>query len=259
METNTLHFTIGCDPEIFLKDQAGNFKSVIGLLGGDKWVPRKLTEVGHACLEDNVAVEFNIPPCSSFEQFKQEVQKTMSMVKEILPQNLSYDTSSAVSFPDSELACEAAWLFGCEPDYNAWTKSENDKPHSVDKNLRSAGGHVHVGSDIAINDPIAVVRAMDLFLGVPSTQLDSGTLRRELYGKAGAFRFKPYGVEYRTLSNFWIFNDALIQWVYEGTRKALAFVASGAEIPEEHGNLINECINNNNNNAYNQLKQLYAV
>ena len=32
-------FTIGCDPEIFLKDSSNNFKSVIGLLGGNKWFP----------------------------------------------------------------------------------------------------------------------------------------------------------------------------------------------------------------------------
>jgi len=252
-------FTIGCDPEIFLKDENHNFKSVIGLLGGDKWVPRKLSEVGHACLEDNVAVEFNIPPCSSFEQFKKEVQATMQMVKEILPTNLHYDQSSAVSFPADELVCEKAWVFGCEPDFNAWTMEENPKPHSNDKNLRSAGGHIHVGSDLAIADPIAVIRAMDLFLGVPSVNLDAGTLRRELYGKAGAFRPKDYGVEYRTLSNFWIFSDQLINWAYTGTQRALEFVQSGKKISAEHGDLINDCINNNNKDSYNKLHQLYAV
>lgn len=252
-------FTIGCDPELFLVDEAGKFKSVIGLLGGDKWIPRMLTKDGHACLEDNVAVEFNIPPCNSFEQFKKEVQATMEMVKGILPANLHYDQSSAVSFPDDELACEQAWVFGCEPDYNAWTMEENPKPHSDDKNLRSAGGHIHVGSALAVTDPAAVVRAMDLFLGVPSVTLDSGTLRRQLYGKAGAMRPKPYGVEYRTLSNFWIFSDNLINWAYTGTQRALDFVHSGKELPAEHGELIQECINNNNKDAYNKLHQLYAV
>lgn len=252
-------FTIGCDPEIFLVDENHNFKSVIGLLGGDKWIPRMLTKDGHACLEDNVAVEFNIPPCNSFEQFKKEVQATMEMVKGILPANLHYDQSSAVSFPDDELACERAWVFGCDPDFNAWTMEENPRPHSDDKNLRSAGGHIHVGSDIAISDPIAVIRAMDLFLGVPSITLDNGILRRQLYGKAGAFRPKEYGVEYRTLSNFWIFSDNLIKWAYTGTQRALDFVSSGKNIPDEHGKLINECINNNNNEAYKQLHQIYAV
>ena len=136
---------------------------------------------------------------------------------------------------------------------------ENPKPESPNKNLRSAGGHIHVGSNLAIADPINTIRAMDLFLGVPSTQLDTGTLRRELYGKAGAFRFKNYGVEYRTLSNFWIFSDNLIQWAYEGTQRALDFIHSGKEIPEDHGNLIQDCINNNNNNAYDQLKSIYAI
>lgn len=254
-----MNWTIGCDPEIFLRDSQGNFKSVIGLLGGNKWVPRKLSEVGHACLEDNVAVEFNIPPCTSFADFKREVQATMDMVKQVLPQDLKYDTSSAVIFPDSELACDEAWIFGCEPDYNAWLMEENPKPQSPNKNLRSAGGHIHVGSNLAVADPINVVRAMDLFLGCPSTRLDADTLRRELYGKAGAFRPKQYGVEYRTLSNFWIFSDDLIQWAYEGTQRALDFIHSGKEIPENHGNLIQDCINNNNNNAYNELKSIYAI
>jgi len=255
-----MNFQIGCDPEIFLQNSEGKFKSVIGLIGGDKWTPRKLSEVGHAVLEDNVAVEFNIPPCASLQDFRTEVKRTMEMIKGILPQDLHYNQQSAVSFPNEELACDAAWVFGCEPDLNAWTMEENPRPQTDDKNLRSAGGHIHVGSDIAINDPINVVRAMDIYLGVPSTQLDlNGGPRRKLYGGPGAFRFKPYGVEYRTLSNFWIFSDSLIQWAYEGTQRALEFVASGKTVDEQHQQLINDCIMNNNNTAYNELKLLYKV
>jgi hypothetical protein len=51
--------------------------------------------------------------------------------------------------------------------------------------------------------------------------MDDGEMRKQLYGKAGAFRAKPYGVEYRTLSNFWIFNDNLIRWVWNNTQRAL--------------------------------------
>lgn len=253
------NFTIGCDPEIFLQRADGSLKSVIGLLGADKWTPRPLTDRGHAVLEDNVAVEFNIPPCNSFEDFVREVKATMGMVKEILPSDLQYNMESARSFPAEELNCEAAWKFGCEPDFNAWTQDENPKPVASDKNLRSCGGHIHVGSDLAVADPVRVIRAMDLFLGVPSTRLDAGTLRRELYGKAGAFRFKPYGVEYRTLSNFWIFSDSLLQWAYQGTQRALEFVASGKEIEVGHQALIQECINNNNKDAYNELDKVYSV
>lgn len=252
--------TIGADPEIFLTDTSGNFKSVIGLLGANKWEPRKLSEVGHAVLEDNVAVEFNIPACSSLEQFRKEIKATMEMVKELLPQELKYSEASAVSFPMEELNCEAAWVFGCDPDFNAWTMEENPKPKSDDKALRSCGGHIHVGHELAQNDPIKTIRAMDIFLGVPSTQLDTnGAKRRMLYGGPGAFRFKDYGVEYRTLSNFWIFKDELIDWAYKGTQRALDFVASGKDIPNEHGDLVFNCIMKNDQRAYTELVSMYKV
>lgn len=255
-----MNFQIGADPEIFLQNKEGKFKSVIGLIGGDKWHPRKLTEDGHAVLEDNVAVEFNIPPCSTLADFRQEINRTMGMVRNILPTDLLFNECSAVSFPDDELACDAAWVFGCEPDLNAWTLEENPRPETEDKNLRSAGGHIHVGSDIAINNPIHVVRAMDVFLGVPSTRLDTaGGPRRKLYGKPGAFRFKPYGVEYRTLSNFWIFSDNLLEWAYEGTRRALEFVSKGGEVSDAHNELVHNCIMNNDQHAYNTLMQHYKV
>ena len=97
----------------------------------------------------------------------------------------------------------------------------NPKPTCEDKNLRSCGGHVHVGTK---HDPIHVVKAMDIYLGVPSLKLDPDKQRRKLYGKAGAFRFKSYGVEYRTLSNFWIWSKELQEWVFKQTNKALEHI-----------------------------------
>jgi hypothetical protein len=100
---------------------------------------------------------------------------------------------------------------------------------------------------------------MDLFLGVPSTVMDKGTLRRQLYGKAGSFRQKPYGCEYRTLSNFWIFNPDLIKWVYDQTEKAISFVNSGKTLSDEDGHLIQECINNNSGEAYEYLSKTHGL
>lgn len=266
-----MNFQIGCDPEIFLHD-GSTVKSVIGLIGADKWHPRQLTEDGHAVLEDNVAVEFNIPACSSSDDFIREVTRSMKLIKELLPHHLQYSQESAISFPQTELQHAEAWVFGCEPDFNAWAfekepvKHEdfqqgiNIKPYSKDECLRSAGGHVHVGSNIAQQNPTAMIKAMDLFLGVPSIELDEhGTLRRELYGKAGAFRPKPYGVEYRTLSNFWIFSDKLLNWVYTNTAKALQFVAAGNVIDTQTGKLIQECINKSDKQLCKMLMNKYAL
>lgn len=253
-----MKFLIGADPEFFIKKKYGGYTSAVGLIGGSKWEPKKIDEDGHAILEDNVAVEFNIKPASSFDEFRSSIHKVLDHIRGILP-GYEFSKESAVSFPQEELMTPEAQMFGCEPDFDAWRECVNEKPCADDKNLRSAGGHIHVGSDLAINNPVAVIRAMDLFLGVPSTQLDAGTLRRELYGKAGCFRAKSYGAEYRTLSNFWIFDDSLIQWAFDGTQRALEFVEKGNTIDAADGYRIQRCINTNNPNDFDFLKAKFAL
>ena len=253
-----MKFLIGADPEFFIKKKYGGYASAVGLIGGSKWEPKKIDEDGHAILEDNVAVEFNIKPASSFDEFRSSIHKVLDHIRGILP-GYEFSKESAVSFPQEELMTPEAQMFGCEPDFDAWRECVNEKPCADDKNLRSAGGHIHVGSDLAINNPVAVIRAMDLFLGVPSTQLDAATLRRELYGKAGCFRPKPYGAEYRTLSNFWIFDDSLIQWAFEGTQRALEFVEKGNTIDVADGYRIQRCINTNNPDDFDFLKAKFAL
>jgi len=252
-----INFKLGADPELFIK-RYGSYKSAVGLVPGSKEFPEKLDDIGHAIQTDNVALEFNIAPASDLTSFRASIHKVLDYFRSILPE-YELDTASAVSFPMEELQTPQAQLFGCEPDFNAWTRKKNFKPEAEDECLRSCGGHIHVGSDIAVNNPIAVIRAMDLFLGVPSLELDKGTLRRQLYGSAGAFRPKAYGCEYRTLSNFWIFNDSTITWAYDGTQRALEFVASGKTISEEDGHIIQRCINTNNMRDLEFLKAVYGI
>lgn len=106
-------------------------------------------------------------------------------------------------------------------------------------------GHIHVGyDDNNIETSLNIIKAMDLFLGVPSIVLDDDTDRRKMYGKAGCFRIKPYGVEYRTLSNFWIASEELTNWVFEQTLKAIDFVNSGFDFDDDLSKNIQDCINN---------------
>ena len=254
-----MQFTIGADPELFLKSKKyGSYKSAVGLIGGSKWEPKPIDKVGHAILEDNVAVEFNIQPATTYEAFRASIHKVLNHLREILP-GYEFSQESAVSFPTEELQTPQAQEFGCEPDFDAWRVCMNEKPHAKNPNLRSAGGHIHVGNELAHAKPIDVIRAMDYFLGVPSIKLDQGVERRKLYGKAGCFRHKPYGVEYRTLSNFWIFNDEYIAWAFQGTQRALDFVASGKTFTEEEGMMIQACINRNDHQLYDQLVHKYGA
>ena len=72
---------------------------------------------------------------------------------------------------------------------------------------------------------------------------DQGHLRKQLYGKAGAFRPKPYGVEYRVLSNFWIFDKEKTNTVWNLTERAVEHVYSKKKIDNELGQAIVNCIN----------------
>jgi len=248
-------FTIGADPEYFLMKN-GKHVSAIGLIGGSKMFPRPLEREGFAVQEDNVSVEFNIAPCHDHTQFIEAIQYVIGNLKGMLP-DYEFSQASAVLFDESELQHPQAMEFGCEPDFNAWTKAINPRPCAADATLRSAGGHVHVGTT---EDPYEVIKAMDLFLGVPSTKLDiHGGMRRALYGGAGACRVKEYGVEYRTLSNFWIWSPKLIEWVHTQTEKAINFVSSGNKLTNKDGHLIQSCINKNDGEAYDILVKTYGL
>lgn len=247
----SLSFKLGCDPEIFCLDQNDNLKSAIDTFGGTKSEPRKLEVIGEgfAVQEDNVALEFNIPPSETSDVFIKNINSVVEYLSKAAYEGfgLHFSKESGVYFPQEELMDIRALEFGCEPDYNAWTGRKNPRPDAGSPLLRSAGGHVHVGIDAKLDkhDKCRIARLMDLHLGVPSVLLDNGVIRKELYGKAGAMRFKHYGLEYRTLSNFWIFQASLNKWVWDATERALDDFETGRDVLEIE-ELIRNTINNNN-------------
>lgn len=137
----------------------------------------------------------------------------------------------------------------CEPDLNPYLREENPRPDS-DTNLRCVGAHVHIGyPNPNQTTSEEIVKAFDIFVTLPALLIDKDERRRELYGKAGAFRFKePWGVECRALSNFWIHSDELMGWVYDQTIKAVESVLDGKAqgIIDEYSSYVVEAINTNN-------------
>lgn len=236
---------LGADPELFLLDVSGKLSSVIGKIGGTKFAPLQIIDLpqGYTLQEDNVALELGIPPCSSPEEYIMALQTCMNKGLEYLP-GYSYSKVSSASFPKEELEHPLANIFGCEPDYNAWTGEENPRPVVRNRRLRSAGGHVHVETDVPWQD---MGKALDFYLSIPSVVMDNtveAIARRKLYGRAGACRPKPYGVEHRVLSNFWVFSERTINWVFNSAVKAEAAVKAGKlpvieSLGEEIQNIIN--------------------
>jgi hypothetical protein len=251
--------TIGSDMELFAKNTNEEHIALCGKIGGSKEAPKKLTKFGRgfAIQEDNVAFEFNIPASNTEQQFVNCFKTMRHEIKSILNKlDLVTSTKSSVSFDKMQLTHPNALVFGCEPDYNIWSMKENKKPQTKDENLRTAGGHIHIGSDIPF---INGVRNMDLFLGVPSIIMDNNeasNTRRKLYGKAGAMRPKPYGWEYRVLSNFWMWNNELVSWVFQQSKLACQYPH---KITKDEGKKIETCINTGDINLAQTICNQYKI
>jgi hypothetical protein len=252
--------TLGCDPEILLVNEYGKYISSVGLIGGSKDFPRPIDEEGNAVQEDNVTVEFNTPPCKSSADFIKHINKNKEWIKQRAADlGLAVAIKPSAVFEDDQLNSYEAQTFGCEPDFCAWNGGrQNPRPSAVNKNLRSCGGHIHIALEES-DDLFAVIKAMDLFVGCMMLEFDDDKGRRELYGKAGAFRKKSYGVEYRTASNRWIESDERIQWAWDQTERALSFVREGKEISDEAGQMIQDCINNSDMDLLEILKQEFNL
>lgn len=264
-------FTIGADPEVALVDiTSGTLKSAIGLIKGTKCKPEPFDNGGNI-QRDNVAAEFGIAPSDNSVGFLAAIRGTMERMLEYLPKNIQFVKAAAIDFPASELEHPEAKEFGCDPDYNAWDWGAPFLCSKEDKRsvglLRSFGGHIHVGyvegsGNDFLNDylgKMALIQVMDCLLGIYSVIADDTTgsqRRRELYGKAGAFRSTPYGVEYRVLSNFWIFDDNLVNRMYDLVDKSLTIMRNGKydDLIEAVGpENIQNCINTGNREQAHEL------
>lgn len=238
--------TIGTDPEAFLFDKT--LKKVvtsIGIVPGDKNEPFEL-EKGINVLKDNALIEFNTRPVSSISNFIKEIDYCKKLIKNVILKD-RYEMIFKPSniFCDEDLKDPFLQIFGCETDFNVYTRSVNEVPDSS-TNLRSAGGHIHIGfkHKAELNYIEKVVKSLDLFISVPLLNVDKDSERRKLYGKAGCFRIKPYGLEYRTPSNFWLNSDKYIEFIYNKVEEAIDF-ANSYSLSVENEELIRNCINNN--------------
>jgi hypothetical protein len=249
-------FTIGADPEMFLTKNGG-YVAVQPYINGTKKKPWPLPSGGNA-QRDNVAIEFGVEPAASKLQFIQNIGTTLMELKALLPDNVDIDIVPSADFPKDQLEHEECKEFGCEPDYNAWTMKMNKPPaDAANKTFRSCGGHIHVGCtvgqpyDFLLHNEgkLMVVRLMDIFHGVVSVLLDDNEAainRRKLYGKAGCYRETHYGVEYRTLSNYWIKDPNLVGLMYLLTEDVLTLIGRKQAlglIKKLGANTITTCIN----------------
>lgn len=261
------NISFGADPELFLKDSATKqFKSAIGLIPGSKYEPFLIGDNQFEAIQtDNVMVEYCQEPTLDPKKFYEDSLNIHKYIKSILPSNLELVFQASAEFEDSELDNPLAQEFGCDPDYNAWTGKKNPAPKSQGVKLRTAGGHLHIGyKDSTPSLNLEIIKVLDLYLTLPSLLLDPDDRRREMYGKAGAFRHKEYGVELRTLSNFWVASQEGVEWVFNNAKQAILLLnASGCKVNSFMGTSdmldIQNAINTNNKKVAREIIDFYKV
>jgi hypothetical protein len=225
----SLNILVGSDPEVFVRKLGKKqFQSAHGLVKGDKKNPFKV-ERG-AVQVDGMALEFNIDPAKNEKEFVENITGVMKLMGEMVPdyELVPVPVANFTKLLLSKQPKEALEL-GCEPDFCAWNDGAANPRPNGEVNFRTGAGHVHIGwtNDVDINDPghmeacIMVAKQLDYYLGLGSLVYDKETKRRTMYGAPGAFRPKPYGVEYRVLSNAWLGSEELMAWVYRTTITAV--------------------------------------
>ena len=206
-----MYFSIGSDPEYILTD-GDRVVSAIGKLQGTKEAPVD-TPFGKVHV-DNVAAEINVHPATNIHEFNQNLLAGLIGLADIVrPLGLHISTESAAEFSEEELADPYANRAGCDPDVNAYSRAWNCIPALQATRYRCVGGHIHIGTELTGSDMEKLAKTLDLMVSLPALVKDN-PIRRRIYGGAGSFRPKPYGMEYRTPSNNWTFEEATRLWVY---------------------------------------------
>lgn len=212
---------VGTDLEMFLyDDELDKIVPCVGVLPGTKDNP--FTPAGYpkgfAIQEDNVMVEFNIPPAADYSQFSRSIGNAFIMVLEELHTRHAmkyslYRKGYTHDFDYIDLRSNQAKTIGCEPDFDAYNGGAERRFAPVPKRMRGCGGHIHLGGDFKCPDFVAALFAELFFSTRCSMVVDPKDPRAKWYGKPGVFRPKPYGIEYRTPSNSWAMSDSNRQYV----------------------------------------------
>ncbi len=250
---------VGADPELFMQNpNSGEFISAsdydcLAKIPGTKHEPFKVPF--GAVQIDGTALEFNIDPAKTVDEFVGYIRSVRKSLTEMVP-GYNVVVEPVARFDPEYFKFEvptSAQELGCNPDFNGWTLKMNPRPDPGGEPMRTAAGHIHIGwtegADVEDKDHFLfccrVARQMDYYLGMFSLLWDADNTRRTLYGKAGAFRPKTYGMEYRVLSNKWLESEALIRWVYNTVQCAMADAFHDSWAEDFYGDIARHIIDNN--------------
>lgn len=211
-----LNITWGSDPEAFYARDGQ-------IVGSERIIPENGYPAGPAgrVVRDGVQFELN-PTAGSIPELGYYIGTLLNAAQRL---GHVYESSTdfrgvvEVSRQELDALTPSSRVLGCMPSKNAY----QERPILVDPatyRKRSAGGHIHVGisqhNDL-MYERERLIPLFDVFVGNTCVLLDrdpGAAERRENYGRAGEYRLPAHGIEYRTISNFWLRDYALFEFVF---------------------------------------------
>lgn len=215
MLQKTPYISFGSDPELFLAKDGM-------VIGAEKVIPKAgLIMHNTKLVLDGVQIELHPVQNYSIPNFCNSVGHAFSALKDHLDRiggNVKPCFTQTVFVDPSELATlsKEARVLGCAPSENFYNIKRLEPKEG--ETQRSAGGHIHIGLNGAMFvDRISLVPIHDVITANTGVLLDRdphAALRRKMYGRPGEYRLPSYGIEYRTLSNWWLRSRPTMEFVF---------------------------------------------
>lgn len=232
------------DPEVFI-ERDGKIVPGFSVLPPKK-NPGIAYEAGGRFHEDGFQAEFSPLATACHETVAYSMTCAIGSMMGHMNDKLHYTDNVRYKISDAnfvELSPELLSMgtddqvaLGCDTSENVWGHPAFAADNAREFPFRMAGGHIHLGTVADAkwfhSRAERIIRAMDVFLGVPSVALLAGLddpRRRQFYGRAGEFRFQKHGLEYRVLSNAWLQHPSLTHLVWNLARGAFRLGTSNWE------------------------------
>lgn len=209
--------TYGTDPEAF-------FSKGGEIIGSEKLIPKHGLQgrYNEQIVRDGVQFEMHPTPSRNIRMVGDSLSRLFVVLQKQTNANpgvsISFDGLVNVTRKELDSLSEECRVLGCNPSINVY----EDRPILVDPHTytkRSSGGHIHMGlpNEQLKEERRRLTPLCDIFVGNTATLLDrdpGAAERRENYGRAGECRFPDHGLEYRTTSNFWLRDYALMDFTF---------------------------------------------
>ena len=224
--------TLGADPEMFVF--AGN-----KLLPAFTFLPEKnaVTMMYWDGFQAEWTYNHEVSHClNNLVKYTRENLERLERTAKLKNKSARLSLANVVRVPQDTLNnVDSRYVeLGCQPSWNVYNMKGTSVYDPRKLPYRFAGGHMHFGTwGPQRPNHTKIVKTLDSVLGVWSVgvarNIDS-PLRRQYYGLAGEFR-KPeyprgYGVEYRTLSNFWLASPTALVVTWDIGRMCVRLAAS---------------------------------